>query len=145
MKALAFAALAMGAALAGLVRAADDQKSDLERIQGSWLTTGIEVDGQKAVPPATIKTRFKDKNYSQSADGKEVETGAFALDDSKNPKTIDFKIETGPDAGKDQAGIYKFDGEELILCVARPGDKTRPKSFETKDTEAFLVRMKAEK
>jgi uncharacterized protein (TIGR03067 family) len=148
MKAFALAFFLAGISFAGSTGAPDEpKKSDLDRLQGNWIITAVEISGEK-VPPANlgmVKTRFKDKSYTQTVAGAEVETGTYALDPSKDPKTIDMKILTGNDAGKDQPGIYKFDGELLVLCMAQPGEKTRPGSFETKGNSFAAVTMKLEK
>jgi uncharacterized protein (TIGR03067 family) len=148
MKAFAFAILLAGFAVAAPTGAPDEpKKDDFDRFQGTWTTIAVEFDGEK-VPSdqiGMVKTRFKDKTYSQSLAGKEVETGGFSIDSSKDPKTIDMKILTGNDAGKNQPGIYKFEGEQLILCVAQPGSEMRPKSFETKGTGNAMITSKLDK
>jgi uncharacterized protein (TIGR03067 family) len=148
MKAFALAILLAGIAVAAPSGAPDEpKKSDLDRLQGTWTTIAVEFDGNK-VPSdqiGMVKTRFKDKTYSQSLAGKEVETGGFAIDPSKDPKTIDMKILTGADAGKDQPGIYKFDGEQLVLCVAQPGAPKRPASFDSKGSGSAIITMKLDK
>ena len=77
MKAFAFALLLAGISLAGAPAAPDEPKSDLDRFQGTWTVTAVEVNGQK-VPPeqvGEIKTKFKDKSYTQTVGGADVETG----------------------------------------------------------------------
>lgn len=52
----------------------------------------------------------------------------FLINASMNPQAIDFDITQGKDAGKKRLGIFKFDGDQLILCMAAPGQK-RPAEF----------------
>ena len=42
----------------------------------------------------------------------------------------DLVAAKGPDAGKAWLGIYEVSGNTLRLCLAEPGAKARPKSFD---------------
>ena len=112
--------------------AQDEAKKDLEKFQGNWVIESVIVDGEP-LPAEVVKVfkmTFKDDNYTVLI-GEEKTEGAFHLDPSKNPKTIDIVPENGPDRGRKQSGIYEFDGDKIKICAAQPG-KDRPTNFETK-------------
>ena len=71
-----------------------------------------------------------------------------AIDPSTEPKCIDLKsaVDRGPIAkGMIFEGIYKFDGETLVLTLNMGVDKKRPQKFESdKDSSVVVVTMKRE-
>jgi len=50
------------------------------------------------------------------------------IDPTKTPKTIDYEMKEGVNAGKTQLGIYEFEGDKFRSCFAAPG-ADRPKEF----------------
>jgi uncharacterized protein (TIGR03067 family) len=50
------------------------------------------------------------------------------LDRSVVPWRIDYRLREGPDAGRLQPALARFDGAELELCMGRPG-AARPTDF----------------
>ena len=71
---------------------------------------------------------------------------ALKLDAEAKPnKTIDFKIEEGPDDAKGQTslGIYKMDGEKFVFCFSPQGE--RPSKFETEGYEKIVVTLSKDK
>ena len=54
----------------------------------------------------------------------------FTSDSSKSPKTLDYLNTTGSNKGKNQYGIYEFEGDLLKICVSAPGG-ARPADFTT--------------
>jgi uncharacterized protein (TIGR03067 family) len=140
VKARIFIALA-----AAFLVAADDEAVTKERklFKGQWELVAATSDGQK-LEKAMLGDQtavFDGMSYKQLTDDKVVEEGDFEIDPKADPKTIDFVIKKGPDEGKRQLGLYKFDGKTLTLSLARPGDKERPKTLESKpgSTVALLV------
>ena len=111
---LTFAAL-------GLIAADAPANDDAAGLKGKWKAVSIKAGGQ--VSPAEDVKRFQfsftDKTYTNTIDDKAVEEGAYATDDSKTPKAMDFDIKTGQDEGKKQLGIYKLDGDKLTIVVAQ--------------------------
>ncbi len=43
--------------------------------------------------------------------------GRYMNDALEEPHTIDFTYETGPGAGQTDRGIYKFEGDVLVVCL----------------------------
>ncbi len=108
-------------------------KKDLAQLQGEWaMTTGVR-DGQ-SLPDEMLKNSKR----SCKADETTVVVGGqllmktkFTLDPSKKPKSIDYQITGGGNAGKTQLGIYELDGATVKFCFSTPG-KDRPTDFTTK-------------
>jgi uncharacterized protein (TIGR03067 family) len=115
------------------------------KLDGTWVLTGIGE--KKDLPPAFFdeiqaKLIFKDGNYEQIVKDKKIESGKIKIDAAKSPATIDFEIDEGMDKGKTQLGIFKLDGNRLILAVGKAGSATRPKNFENmKDGEVTFYKQ----
>jgi uncharacterized protein (TIGR03067 family) len=129
-------------ALAGTL-AAESPKgpTDLEKLQGEWVLVGLEV--REATVPAeklagTTLVIRKDK-YTTVVKKKEYPV-TFTLDPTKDPKHIDMLI---PDAaGKPQPakGIYKLDGDKLVICRGQAPGGERPRNFVSSATnDTFVV------
>ena len=110
----------------------------LEALQGTW----IPVDDQGI----DSKWTFEGQTLKASVNGADY-TCKVKVDSAAKPNaTIDLVIDEGPEdsKGKTSKGIFKFQGEKLMLCVSMPG-KDRPKAFETTEDEAYLFPLKKEK
>ena len=126
---------------------AKDSKDDAKKFEGDWTFTAWETNGQ-ALPKEILeitKWSVKGDKYKFQM-GETEEEGTIKLDPAKKPATIDLAITSGNDSGKDQVGIYKFDGESLVICLARPGVKDRPTEFKTTEEDGqILVTIKRNK
>ena len=60
--------------------------------------------------------------------GKSFAGTTVELDPRKDPKSIDVIPDGGPSRGKRVLGIYKLDGDRLMICMAAP-DASRPETF----------------
>ncbi|MCE9564792.1 MAG: TIGR03067 domain-containing protein [Planctomycetes bacterium] len=119
-------------------KVAQKSKSDQELFEGIWLIIGLEANG-KAEPEQNYKgntlTFTKDKATLKEGKHAPIEFGSV-LDPSKLPKTIDLMAKAVV-----IRGIYKFEGEELVLCLSIGAN--RPTEFATKpggDTEIFTLK-----
>ncbi len=117
-------------------------KTDQEHIQGIWSIVGLETGG-KPEPESNYKGNtfafFKEKGVEKAVlkEGKfpSIEF-TFALDPTKNPKTITLTAK-----GNTLHGVYKLDGDDLTMCICIGG--TPPTEFATKaggDTEIFTLK-----
>lgn len=126
----------------------DAIKRDRQRIQGTWLATSLEVNGNKA-SEEDVKN-FKvvigaDGTWNVSSDGNEINQGTSTVDPIKSPKFVDFTPTTGDDKGKPSPGIYEVGEDTLKFCVA-PNGKDRPAEFSsTAGSEHILVTFKRDK
>jgi uncharacterized protein (TIGR03067 family) len=137
--------LVAGAAIlflaANLVNA-KEEKEDKDKLQGTWQVVGGEAKGQElpeeAVKALDFTMTIKGEKYTAKST-QEDEEGTIKLDPKKDPKTIEFHIESGKDKGKKQLGIYALDGDTLKICAAKPGSKERPKEIKTTAGDDFTV------
>jgi len=124
----------------GVTSALGDEKSAadaLKALQGTWNSDADGIDSTWTFTAEKLKANINGQEYACKV----------KIDPAAKPhSTVDLAIEEGPDGsqGKDSKGIYKFDGEKLVLCVSLPG-KDRPKEFEQSPDEAYLFVLKKEK
>lgn len=143
MRRFAFTLMLFGLGLVAMAQQpAANKKTDLDLIQGSWLVFALESGGKQQ-----SEKSFKGNTFTFSKT-KGVNTAvlqerayspaefAFQLDPTKNPKTIDLTAR-----GNTAHGIYKLNGDDLMICVSLGG--LRPKDFATRpggDTETFTLK-----
>ena len=117
----AISLLAAGLAFAG-------EASDQKKFQGAWQRVSIIDNGKTVEGAEKGSVVFSGGEYTLK-DGDTVKSkGTYKLDESKSPKEFDVMPGAGPNKGKTLKGIYKFDGAQLIYCIASP-DLDRPKEF----------------
>jgi uncharacterized protein (TIGR03067 family) len=138
-------AIGLAAVLVG-VAAAEDKKTDKDRLQGEWkivsvLAAGIEPEAKDQLVGMGLTFR----GGKLSGGLHELE---FKLDAAKDPREIDFTILKSPDEGekgKEVPGVYKLEGDKLTVHFSYPGGP-RPTDFEckvgTRTTLVVLERMK---
>jgi uncharacterized protein (TIGR03067 family) len=116
-------------------------KTDLDKLQGEWIMTALEVDGV-AVPSEKLEgstLTIKDNKYIVTTKKSKHEV-TIQLDESKDPKTIDMAFPDGANEAKIGKGIYKIDGDKFILVRAQSTENERPTSFGTwPNTGVFMV------
>src|SRR5262249_4089668 len=99
---------------------ADADKKEKDKLDGAWNAISAESGGKKQ-SDANLALAFKGDEFSISfkkGDEEMIAKGKFRVDPAKKPKTIDMKIEEGPEdaTGRTTQGIYKLEGDELALC-----------------------------
>ncbi|HZN68156.1 MAG TPA: TIGR03067 domain-containing protein [Tepidisphaeraceae bacterium] len=117
-----------------------DSKSsgDLKKLQGVWTTPSQSGE-------AVVYT-FKEDKLTVKAPTRTYKM-TVKLDESAKPnKTIDLKVDDGPEDAKGQTskGIYKFDGDDKFVFCFTPAAE-RPEKFEQVGFEQFLTELKREK
>jgi uncharacterized protein (TIGR03067 family) len=134
MKWLVWAGCCVGFWMALSSTFADTPKEAQEKLQGAWVATSAERDGQPATDVVGHQLQFKDNRFTiTSKDGKLLYQGTFTVDPSKTPNTITFEHTEGTLKGKVWKGIYALDGDTLKTCDNGPNpDKERPTGFTTK-------------
>lgn len=121
--------------------AAADEKTDADNkaIVGTWMPVSLEMAGEKrdtASEPGALPATFKDGKVLLN----DVEIFSYKLDASTDPKIIDLTKLTEPDKDQVLEGIYKFDGEMLVICLwTGQGTKARPSEFATKAGDNFVL------
>lgn len=101
---------------------------DEDKFQGAWQRVSITDDGKKVEGVENSSVVFSGSEYALKEGDKVKSKGTYKLDASKDPKEFDVVPGAGPYKGKTLKGIYKFDGDQLIYCIAGL-DLDRPKEF----------------
>jgi uncharacterized protein (TIGR03067 family) len=138
------AALAAGS-LALTASAAEDKKSDVKGLQGTWKVQSFEASDGGGPPPDEVgKIRFTFAKDTLTIDvGDMKHTAKYKTDAGKKPGHIDVIPEDGPEAGKTLAGIYELSGDTLKLCVSH--STTRPTEFAAKGERVIYTVLKRDK
>lgn len=117
----------------------DPPKTDLDRLQGAWLSVSIVSDGkvildEKSPPkegPVT-KLEYKGDKWLIKAGDKVFATGVVKINSNKKPKEIDILDESGSKNEQTKLGIFEIDGDTYKSCLA-PAGKPRPTEFISKE------------
>lgn len=138
--------------MAGLLVAADAKddeiKKEMAKLEGSWKVVALEKSGKPA-PDEVLKEApritFKGDRINLKFSGKDKEQeSTYKLDPSKKPKEIDI-VEKRGDRNEPSKSIYLLDGDDLKICMARPGLE-RPTEFATKEgAQHSMLTLKREK
>src|SRR5262245_10325123 len=140
MKRLICTSLALSVvALVGVSTAADDVKSDLEAIQGTWELSSFERDGKDVKLEDVTKVTFTDDKFVIKRGDAIVAAGTFKLDPSKKPKACETTYTEGPDKGKTFKGIYQIEGDTEKFCRAGLPSDERPTEFKTKPNSGQVM------
>jgi RNA polymerase sigma factor (sigma-70 family) len=116
-----------------------DAKKELKKFQGAWVPVSLEING-RALPRRhfqNIRLTIQGNKVFSKAPGppqgavKTTEM-VLAINPAKDPKTIDLTTVGENGKGLKTAGIFKFDGGRLTMCLGKPGGK-RPGKFSSKD------------
>lgn len=130
-----------------------DPKKELEKLKGNWQIVTMMMGGEKLPDEIAKKMGYAFGAEKITIKGKLAQSGGqyvvrdgsedfnFTIDPSK--KVAEINIEIGDQ--EFAKGIYKFDGDELILCIDY-SRADRPTKFESKDNPAHaLYTLKKEK
>lgn len=112
-------------------------KSDEEAILGSWHTVRYEIQGEEKPNDEPNKSMFTKKYYWM--DSMQL---VYTLETDKAPKQLTCGFEGGP-KNLDMPGIYRLDGDSLIICLAMSDRTPRPTDFTTtKGDDRILIEYK---
>jgi uncharacterized protein (TIGR03067 family) len=112
-------------------------------ITGKWKIVEAELGAEKLPLSRFEKMVLElDETSYQLIENKVIESGVIEHLDEASPKGLLIKAVYGPNLGKTFQCIYRFEGEDLIMCYNLGGDGM-PVRFETKPHSLFyLVRYK---
>jgi uncharacterized protein (TIGR03067 family) len=121
----------------GSVRDQGPSESELRRahelLAGNWDIVSMTDDGE-ILGPDLIRAKFAENGRVQigtrnlaivSPKGGERRLSAIRLDPSKTPSTVDVTTQFD----EVLKGIYQFNGDQLVVCLAKRDDGDRPTSF----------------
>jgi uncharacterized protein (TIGR03067 family) len=123
-----------------LVAEQPKEMTDQERLQGEWVLAGLEVS-EKTVPAeklvGTTLVIKKDK-YTTIVKKKEYPV-SFTLDQKQDPKHIDMYLPDEFGTPQLAKGIYKIEGDKLIICRGQAPGGERPRNFVSSATNDVFV------
>jgi uncharacterized protein (TIGR03067 family) len=133
--------------LAAPLLAADPAAKGSGKIEGTWTAVSAERNGEKMPEDQVKKLKLIITADKFKADaGDEKHEADYKIDATKKPATIDVTPLDGAEKGKTILGIYALQGDELKICLARPGGNERPTEFASKaDSETLLIVLKRDK
>ena len=104
--------------------------TDQEKLQGEWVLVGLEVR-EESVPAAKLAGTtlvIKKDKYTTVVKKKEYPV-TFTLDPKQDPRHIDMLIPG--DSGEPQLskGIYRVEGDKLVICRCQAPGGERPRNF----------------
>lgn len=126
-----------------LLTSAEPEKTltDQDKLQGEWEMVGLEIR-EAQVPAEKLKgttLTIKDDLYITHVKKTDHEI-RYKLDPKQDPKQIDMIFPDGTNAPKVAKGIYKIDGDKLIICRAQQPDQDRPTNFVSSSVnDTFVV------
>ncbi len=105
---------------------------DLRKLQGEWVDVDETYCGLKPFNPVpgSIVMTIDGNSFKVFDGGIFVCDGTFVAYPQLRPRQIDLLYESGAARGKVGLGIYKFDGDRLIICSDVMGG--RPPDFVSK-------------
>jgi len=112
---------------------------DLDRLQGAWKVTALEVDGQQMPAEMLAGSNIVVQGDRFTSNGMGfVYEGRIGIDASTTPRRLDMKFDAGPEQGNTNPGIYELAGDTWRLCLATRGD-VRPAAFGSTPGSGFAV------
>jgi uncharacterized protein (TIGR03067 family) len=141
------------AAVAMLMLVAADAKEDavkaeLERMEGTWQSVSITVDGTELLADDVESGRMTftaDGKWSFKAkDPSENDEGTFTVDPTKSPKAADFVSMGEKHKGMRTLDIYELDGDTMKVCYvfvdpAKGEAKERPTKFSSEKGSGHIL------
>jgi uncharacterized protein (TIGR03067 family) len=127
-------------------RAGADEKSELKKMEGTWLPTAVQLSGQNWSDEQvkTLKLVIADGKFTVTVSGQD-DKGNLKLDPNAKPAAMDIVGTDGPNKGRTIPAIYELSGDTLKICYGL-GVETRPTQFESKPgTRILLITYKREK
>jgi uncharacterized protein (TIGR03067 family) len=128
---------------------------ELKKLEGTWTVVAI-VQGGMELPAESLGESMTFKKgkltFRGNSEDAEPEVAHFRLDPACNPKVIDFDDSGNnfKDAEAIVEGVYRLDGDTLLLCINWEGGEAvkgnRPTALESKEgAPARLITMKRQK
>lgn len=116
----------------------DAAKSDVEKLQGTWLVVSFEIDGRQENREGLRLTHAGNK-FATLIGNKVVQAGTFTIDATAQPKAMDYVVLEGNNKGQTFKCIYRVEGGVLTACGTSKG--SRPKEFATTRKAGDFLRL----
>ena len=126
---------------------ADQSKGDLEKVQGTWSCVSGKISGTVISEPTVHKLKLvmTEQEYTSKSEEETLFSGAYELDPTANPKTIDIMATEGENKGKAAKGIYSLEGDNFRLCYTMSGQERPPEFVSKPGSGVYLVVWKRAK
>lgn len=111
---------------------AQEPKTELADLQGSWLIVSITEDGEPVADENVngYKFLFKERNLVMAdPDGKKLDEFEIVVAPMQKPMLIDL-VPVAKDRNK-RLGIFELREDSLRICLAWPGSAERPTAFKS--------------
>lgn len=103
-----------------------DSRPDLQRLQGTWDVLERQRGGVRQ-PPEKAEVRVTGTRWTFAYASGAGSTWEIHLDPTKTPRRITLAL----NHTHSLLGIYRLDGDTLIVCYCQPNDHTdRPRRFD---------------
>jgi uncharacterized protein (TIGR03067 family) len=109
---------------------AKSASEDHERIQGTWDFVTLTTGPRDSIDFSQDKVTFRVRENSVA--------GTFVLDSTTQPKRIDLSFAGNPDGPVAPQGIYQFQKDLLVICLATT-DGFRPTEFKSTEKQNFIM------
>jgi uncharacterized protein (TIGR03067 family) len=115
------------------------------KLAGVWKVAELTIDGNRLASKDLVKAKIEideDRftNYEAPL-GKQTAT-KMSVGKQGDLSTMNLKVAEGKFKGTTISGIYKFDGDDLIICQSDMRSKSSPTAFESKNgTYHALMRL----
>ncbi len=116
-------------------------EAGLIALAGTWTAIEAKRDGGPAADVRGHRMTVTGGVFELVAtDGVLLYSGTIGVDPAATPAAIDFIIAAGPSAGVVWAGVYRLDGDRLIIADNAPDPaRPRPSSFEAPAGSGYVV------
>jgi uncharacterized protein (TIGR03067 family) len=107
---------------------------------GVWATESFRVDGEVQDSAGMTLEFTPQGRLVARKDGEVEEEGTFTTSPAKDPAELDW---IGDDGSERLPGIYRFDGELLLICLRTNPSGSRPTNFDAPSgSECVLLTFK---
>jgi uncharacterized protein (TIGR03067 family) len=120
-----------------------ESTAEIQKFQGAWRVVELVEDGQ-VIPDEAIKTTLPTGGRAQIVSNTFVFTSpltkkkgakVFSVDPTVYPKAIVVSSLNTPDGW----GIYRFEGERLVICMSDPAVSPRPTDFSSRPGSKHML------
>ena len=112
--------------------AADDDRSDREKMQGNWKIVRCEFSGRNQDQALGVEDTISDGRWLRP--NRRTAEYRLKLDSTKDPKSVDLSADRLGD--QTLKGIYSLEGDRLTICYSYDPQGPRPTEFKTTEATA---------
>jgi uncharacterized protein (TIGR03067 family) len=116
-------------------------RTDPQRLQGVWQLVSSINDGKKAPENEVrdVRLELTDTTFRSDCAGALFRESTYTIDPTRDPRRLDF-TSRGDFAPHVCQAIYRFEGDQLVLCYPRSGAE-RPARFESKPGSGLTLTL----